>query len=228
MDYLLPSLMYYAAILAHLMGGLMLAVGLLTRIAALMQIPVLVGAVFIALLQGGLYLPNQSLELSSLVLVLLVVFLVFGSGKYSINYLIFSPGRAKSALANDHEQAGVYKEMVSTWAVARRQTAEEQAANSETSELAPEVSAKKFHDENMARLVRVVRYSVVFGAASLLLYFGLRSLPFEISFAELGAVVGILILILSFFFLFFGWALREHDATNESAQDAAVRETVEE
>ncbi len=222
MDYLLPSLMYYAAILAHLMGGLMLAAGLLTRIAALIQIPVLVGAVFIALLQGGLFLPNQSLELSSLVLVLLIIFLVFGSGKYSINYLIFSPGRARSALAQDQEQAGAYREMVSTWAVARRQTASEkaEAADSPTGVAAGE-SAQSFHDANMARLGTVVRYSVIFGAASVLLYIGLRSLPFEVSVGELGAVGGILILILSFFFLFFGWALRGDDAADDAAVDVS-------
>ena len=59
MDYLVPALLLYAAILAHIMGGLMLAVGLLTRIAALIQIPVLMGAVFIAIIQGGLFLPEQ-------------------------------------------------------------------------------------------------------------------------------------------------------------------------
>ena len=114
--------------------------------------------------------------------------------------------------------------MVSTWAVTRRQTAKEQAeATATTSEPLPGVNAQMFHDANMARLGRVVRYAVVFSAASILLYFGLRSLPFEVTAAELGTVVGILILILSFFFLFFGWALRGDDTDVE-----AVDDTVEE
>ena len=71
-------LLHYIAI-AHLIGGLMLTVGLLTRIAAWVQIPILAGAVFIhrgeGLMSGG-----QSLEFSALVLFLLVIFSVSGAG----------------------------------------------------------------------------------------------------------------------------------------------------
>jgi uncharacterized membrane protein YphA (DoxX/SURF4 family) len=45
----------------HLMGGLMLAAGLLTRLAALVQIPVPVGAVFLVHLEEALLSANQSL-----------------------------------------------------------------------------------------------------------------------------------------------------------------------
>lgn len=216
MDYMLPSLMMYAAILAHLVGGLMMAVGLLTRIAALVQIPVLMGAVIIALLQGGLIEPNQSLELSALVLVLLFIFLVFGSGRYSVNYLIFNPERAESAEARDHAQAGQFREKVATWALIRQQSESEKVETSEDpAAIEAAVSARKFHEANMARLSRIVRYGVVFSAAAVLLYFGLQSIPFEVSGAELAAVAGILILILSFFFLFFGWALKGDDTAEE-------------
>jgi uncharacterized membrane protein YphA (DoxX/SURF4 family) len=74
---------------AHLFGGLMLAAGLLTRLAALTQIPILVGAVFLVHLQEGLLSANQSLEFSALVLFLLVVVFVFGSGPWSADRYVF-------------------------------------------------------------------------------------------------------------------------------------------
>jgi putative oxidoreductase len=73
---------------AHLIGGLLLALGILTRIAALFQIPILLGAVFFIHIKQGLITGGQSLELAGLVLVLLFVYLLFGSGKYSIDKAI--------------------------------------------------------------------------------------------------------------------------------------------
>ena len=74
---------------AHLFGGLMLAAGLLTRLAALTQIPILIGAVFLVHLQEGLLSANQSLEFSALVLFLLGVVFVFGSGPWSADRYVF-------------------------------------------------------------------------------------------------------------------------------------------
>jgi uncharacterized membrane protein YphA (DoxX/SURF4 family) len=74
---------------AHLLGGLMLAVGLLTRLAALLQIPILVGAVFLVHIEQGLLAANQSLEFSALVLVLLVIVFVFGPGEWSADRYVF-------------------------------------------------------------------------------------------------------------------------------------------
>jgi uncharacterized membrane protein YphA (DoxX/SURF4 family) len=77
------GLLHYIS-LAHLIGGLMLTVGLLTRIAAWVQVPILAGAVFIhrgeGLMSGG-----QSLEFSALVLFLLVTFAVSGAGPVSVD-----------------------------------------------------------------------------------------------------------------------------------------------
>lgn len=78
------ALVHYVAI-AHLCGGIMLAVGLATRFAAAIQLPVLAGAVFLVHSSGGLLHAGQSLEFSSLVLALLAVYLVFGSGKLSVD-----------------------------------------------------------------------------------------------------------------------------------------------
>ncbi len=74
---------------AHLFGGLMLAAGLLTRLSALIQIPILTGAVFLVHLQEGLLSANQSLEFSALVLFLLVVVFVFGSGPWAADRYVF-------------------------------------------------------------------------------------------------------------------------------------------
>lgn len=70
---------------AHLVGGALMIVGLYTRLAALIQLPVLVGAVFLVHWQGGLLSANQSLEFSALVLYLLLIVCVFGSGKWSLD-----------------------------------------------------------------------------------------------------------------------------------------------
>jgi len=74
---------------AHLMGGLMLAAGLLTRLAALVQIPILAGAVFLVHLDQGLLTADQSLEFSALVFVLLVVVFIFGPGEWAADRYVF-------------------------------------------------------------------------------------------------------------------------------------------
>lgn len=75
--------------LAHVAGGVLLALGLLTRLAALVQIPILFVAVFFIHLQEGLLTTGQSLELSALVLVLLVAFFGFGAGRWSLDHYVF-------------------------------------------------------------------------------------------------------------------------------------------
>lgn len=82
-------LAHYVAI-AHLAGGLLLAAGLLTRLAAIVQIPILLGAVFVIHLGEGLAAPGQGFEFASLVLILLIAFAVYGSGRLSLDHLIFS------------------------------------------------------------------------------------------------------------------------------------------
>jgi len=73
----------------HFVGGAMLLVGLATRLAAVGQIPLLVGAIFYV------YLPRfstlelrQNLEFTGLVLFLLCLLVVYGSGRYSLDYLL--------------------------------------------------------------------------------------------------------------------------------------------
>lgn len=69
----------------HLVGGIMLCLGLLTRFAALIQIPILIGAAFFV--HGmGLFGPATEQEYTLLVLVLLIVFFFYGGGKWSVDH----------------------------------------------------------------------------------------------------------------------------------------------
>lgn len=92
-SWLMTGLILHYVTLAHLIGGILLTIGLLTRIAALIQIPVLAGAVFIVHRQDGLFAMGQSLEFSALVLFLLVVFVVSGAGRLSLDHFVFAEHR---------------------------------------------------------------------------------------------------------------------------------------
>jgi putative oxidoreductase len=98
--WLLTGTLLHYIIFAHLIGGLLLTIGLLTRFAAIVQIPVLAGAVFIVHRQDGLFALGQSLELSALVLFLLVIFAISGAGRLSVDQVVFrapgEPGREAS------------------------------------------------------------------------------------------------------------------------------------
>ena len=83
-------------IIMHIAGGLFLAIGFWTKIAALLQIPVLFGAVFFVHLKEGLVKVEQSFELSVLVLVLLLIFFLFGGGALSIDNYIEKKNALKS------------------------------------------------------------------------------------------------------------------------------------
>jgi putative oxidoreductase len=99
-----PAAMAHYIVPAHLVGGLMLIAGLLTRVAALAQLPILIGAV------GYLHLPRlmvmdvearQNFELSALVLFLTLLVFLHGSGRFSLDHLM-----SRSA---SHEPPGVPK-----------------------------------------------------------------------------------------------------------------------
>jgi putative oxidoreductase len=73
----------------HLVGGVMLLLGLATRYAAVAQIPLLVGAIFYVYLPRFATLElRQNLEFTGLVLFLLCLVSVYGSGRYSLDYVL--------------------------------------------------------------------------------------------------------------------------------------------
>ncbi|MDQ4139630.1 MAG: DoxX family protein [Bacteroidota bacterium] len=71
--------------LVHIIGGLMISVGCLTRFSLLCQIPILLGAMLIVNPQRGVHLGNTELWLSILVTGLLVFFMIVGPGRYSVD-----------------------------------------------------------------------------------------------------------------------------------------------
>jgi uncharacterized membrane protein YphA (DoxX/SURF4 family) len=97
------GLLHYVAI-AHLIGGLMLMFGLLTRIAAWVQIPVLAGAILMHRTEG-LMTSGQSLELSMLVLFLLVTFAFAGAGPLSVDNGMPKLRVTEDTLDEDHHHA---------------------------------------------------------------------------------------------------------------------------
>lgn len=74
----------HLVVFAHIMGGIFIALGVLTRFACLMQIPILLGAVFLINRHGGMAEPYSELLISLVVLLLLFYFLIAGNGPLSV------------------------------------------------------------------------------------------------------------------------------------------------
>jgi len=70
---------------AHLIGGLMIILGLLTRVAVAFQIPILLGAIIFVNAPAGLLTDNSELLLSIIVFCMLVFFFIYGSGPWSMD-----------------------------------------------------------------------------------------------------------------------------------------------
>jgi len=87
----IPFVEYFSihiVITVHIAGGVLLALGLITRVAALIQVPILFGAVFFVHLQQGLFTKAQNLEFVILVLFLLLFFTVYGGGRLSLDEVL--------------------------------------------------------------------------------------------------------------------------------------------
>ncbi|SHM96400.1 Uncharacterized membrane protein YphA, DoxX/SURF4 family [Chitinophaga jiangningensis] len=72
-------------VFAHTVGGLFIMMGLFTRIAAALNLPVLLGALIFVHSPTGLFNVYPVLGLSLLVMFLLVLFLIEGSGPISVD-----------------------------------------------------------------------------------------------------------------------------------------------
>lgn len=70
---------------AHVIGGLLIIFGLLTRWATLAQLPLIIGAVIINFAGE---MDTTNLILSLVALVLCIFFTVYGSGKHSVDYYL--------------------------------------------------------------------------------------------------------------------------------------------
>ena len=67
----------------NLLGGVFIIAGLFTKWVSLLQIPLIIGAIVFVNSKAGISFSNTELALSMLVLVLLIVFVIKGSGNIS-------------------------------------------------------------------------------------------------------------------------------------------------
>jgi putative oxidoreductase len=70
-------------VIVHLMGGLLIMIGIHTRLACLIQVPILIGAIVLLYSSGNVN--GWELATSIMVLMLLIAFLVYGNGPWSFN-----------------------------------------------------------------------------------------------------------------------------------------------
>ena len=70
---------------ANLLGGFFLTVGLMTRWAALLEIPILAGAIIFINAKKGFFAAGSEIGLAFAVLLLLVLFLIEGGGPLSLD-----------------------------------------------------------------------------------------------------------------------------------------------
>jgi len=89
-----PGVVLYYIVLAHIVGGSLLAIGLLTRISVLVQLPVLLGAAFIVSLPEGPLSYTHRFEFTALVLFLLLMILLHGGGRLSVDHYLKSRAQA--------------------------------------------------------------------------------------------------------------------------------------
>src|SRR5690606_1101766 len=83
-------------VFARLVGGLFIVFGFQTRLAVIFPIPILMGAVFFVNITNGFTFLNSEFWISLFVLVLLVLFLIVGSRKYSLDNLMDKAGYNRS------------------------------------------------------------------------------------------------------------------------------------
>jgi uncharacterized membrane protein YphA (DoxX/SURF4 family) len=70
-------------VFAHILGGIFLILGLFTRFACAIQIPILLGAVIFVNSNREMLQPYSELLFSILILLLLIYFLIIGNGPWS-------------------------------------------------------------------------------------------------------------------------------------------------
>jgi uncharacterized membrane protein YphA (DoxX/SURF4 family) len=73
-------------VFAHILGGLLIASGFFTRFACLIQIPILLCAIFFINTSADMLRPYSELFISILVLVALIYFLIIGNGTWAIKF----------------------------------------------------------------------------------------------------------------------------------------------
>jgi putative oxidoreductase len=80
---LMAMVIIHVVAFAHVIGGIMILFGLLTRLAVVIQMPILLGAMFFVNATRGLTFMNTELWLSVIVFLMLVLIWIAGSGTFS-------------------------------------------------------------------------------------------------------------------------------------------------
>ena len=78
------SLLAHFIIVIHILGGIAIALGTHTRIFSLLNLPILIGAVFFINMSAGIFKPYSEFWLSCLMLIGLVCFIIEGNGILSV------------------------------------------------------------------------------------------------------------------------------------------------
>ncbi|TCD07584.1 DoxX family membrane protein [Pedobacter frigidisoli] len=78
------SLAAHLIIIAHIIGGVAIALGTHTRLFCIVNLPILIGAVFFINISAGIFKPYSEFWFSSLVLIGLICFIVEGDGVISV------------------------------------------------------------------------------------------------------------------------------------------------
>lgn len=84
-EYTILLLGHYV-VFAHIIGGILLTIGLFTRFACLIQIPILLGAIIFINSGNSAIKPYSELFLSIIVLLLLFYFLIVGNGPWALKF----------------------------------------------------------------------------------------------------------------------------------------------
>lgn len=86
-------LLGHLIVFAHILGGILIAAGFYTRFACLIQIPILIGAIFFISSGSHMVRPYATLLLTIVVLGLLVYFLIVGNGPWALKFNEESKGK---------------------------------------------------------------------------------------------------------------------------------------
>lgn len=103
-DSLIFMLVGHYIVFAHMVGGFLLAIGLFTRFACLIQIPILLGAIFFINIAHDTFRPYPELFLSVIVLLLLIYFLIAGNGPWAVKFPEEEKKRSERLPANEENE----------------------------------------------------------------------------------------------------------------------------
>lgn len=106
LGWFIPTALAHYIPAAHLGGGFLLAIGLMTRAAAAFQIPILFGAAFVVYMPQGFFTYSQNFEFAALVLFLLVIIFFYGGGRLSADYYLFEREREPAELPASSARPG--------------------------------------------------------------------------------------------------------------------------